>query len=214
MAADLTSGTSKTLAAPARAELCLDFANTLCWRGSDPPSEALRGLDDLLAWCTAAGVQDGPVIDRLGSWWRAHPVRGTEVFAEAIGLREAIYRILTAAARSGEPKLTDLDGLNCALSAAPARLRLKHHDGGYTWQIRQPAPSVALLLAPVLWSAGDLLTQPGLRRVRQCANDKCLWLFLDDSKSGTRRWCSMSMCGNRAKARRHYLRVKHPLRSP
>jgi predicted RNA-binding Zn ribbon-like protein len=212
MVADPTSGGSKTLAAPTRAELCLDFANTLCWRGSDPPSETLRTLDDLLAWCTAAGVQDAHAIDRLGSWWRAHPVREAEVFAEAIRLREAIYRILTAAAVSGEPELADLDGLNCALAAAPARL--KRHDNGYAWQIRQPAPSVAVLLAPVLWSAGDLLTQLGLRRVRQCANDRCLWLFLDDSKSGTRRWCSMSMCGNRAKARRHYLRVKHPLRPP
>jgi predicted RNA-binding Zn ribbon-like protein len=44
--------------------------------------------------------------------------------------------------------------------------------------------------------------------VRECANDKCLWLFLDDSKNGTRRWCSMSACGNRAKAHRHYARLK------
>ena len=66
----------------------------------------------------------------------------------------------------------------------------------------------AALLAPALWSAGDLLTGPQLARVRECANDKCLWLFLDESKNGTRRWCSMSACGNRAKAHRHYLRSK------
>jgi predicted RNA-binding Zn ribbon-like protein len=47
-----------------------------------------------------------------------------------------------------------------------------------------------------------------LARVRHCANERCLWLFLDDSKSGTRRWCSMSACGNRAKAHRHYARQK------
>ena len=47
-----------------------------------------------------------------------------------------------------------------------------------------------------------------LDRVRRCANDVCLWLFLDDSKSGNRRWCSMSACGNRAKAHRHYARKK------
>jgi len=47
-----------------------------------------------------------------------------------------------------------------------------------------------------------------LARVRQCSNPQCGWLFLDNSKSGNRRWCSMSACGNRAKAHRHYLRQK------
>jgi hypothetical protein len=43
-----------------------------------------------------------------------------------------------------------------------------------------------------------------LDRVRRCANPECGWLFLDDSRAGKRRWCSMSSCGNRARARRHY----------
>jgi predicted RNA-binding Zn ribbon-like protein len=58
----------------------------------------------------------------------------------------------------------------------------------------------------VLWSAADLLVEPRLARVRQCGNPKCVWLFLDTSRAGNRRWCAMSMCGNRAKAHRHYLR--------
>jgi predicted RNA-binding Zn ribbon-like protein len=69
-------------------------------------------------------------------------------------------------------------------------------------------PTVPHLLTPVLWTAGDLLVEPRRDRVRRCGNEKCVWLFLDDSKSGTRRWCSMSSCGNRAKAHRHYERKK------
>ena len=60
----------------------------------------------------------------------------------------------------------------------------------------------------MLWSAADLLTRLDRLRVRRCANDECLWLFIDHSKGGTRRWCDMTSCGNRAKARRHYLRRK------
>jgi len=60
----------------------------------------------------------------------------------------------------------------------------------------------------VLWSAADLLTHADRRRVRRCANDACLWLFVDESKAETRRWCDMSSCGNRAKSRRHYLKTK------
>jgi predicted RNA-binding Zn ribbon-like protein len=62
-------------------------------------------------------------------------------------------------------------------------------------------------LAPVIWSAADLLTRAD-HRVRRCANEACLWLFIDESKAGTRRWCDMSSCGNRAKSRRHYLKTK------
>jgi predicted RNA-binding Zn ribbon-like protein len=65
------------------------------------------------------------------------------------------------------------------------------------------------MLAPIAWSAADLLTGPRAQRVRQCADEKgCGWLFIDESRAGTRRWCSMGECGNRAKARRHYLRRK------
>jgi predicted RNA-binding Zn ribbon-like protein len=193
------------------AELCLNFANTLCWRGSDSPSEALHSLDEVLAWCVSAGVQEGAVVEHLRDRWRAHPA---ETFVQAIGLREVIYRVFKAAAMSQEPALADLDEFNAALAAAPARRRVERCGDGYAWQIGQPAPTIASLLAPVLWSTGDLLTRPELRRVRQCANDKCIWLFLDDSKSGSRRWCSMAMCGNRAKAQRHYLRTKQPPRRP
>ena len=88
--------------------------------------------------------------------------------------------------------------------AAPARNGCGSADG----RSRRRQPSANLLLAPVLWSAADLLVGRQLARVRQCANPACGWLFLDDSKSGNRRWCSMSACGNRAKAHRHYQRQK------
>jgi predicted RNA-binding Zn ribbon-like protein len=90
------------------------------------------------------------------------------------------------------------------LAQAPPRQVVR--PGG--WEVAALEPSVGLLLAPVLWSAADLLVGRQLPRVRQCSNPACGWLFLDDSKSGNRRWCSMSACGNRAKAHRHYQRQK------
>jgi predicted RNA-binding Zn ribbon-like protein len=207
MAPQEPSGGLTALVPATRAELCLDFANTLCWRGSDSPSEALANPDELLAWC-AAVIGADPAIDRLAGRWRSHPGRAQAAFTEAIELREVIYRIFSAIAGAGEPSLADLEKLNRALATAPARTRLASSGGRYAWQVERLTVSVTHLLAPVLWSAGDLLTGPGLRRVRQCVNNKCLWLFLDDSKSGTRRWCSMSTCGNRAKAHRYYLKTK------
>jgi predicted RNA-binding Zn ribbon-like protein len=125
----------------------------------------------------------------------------------AITLREAIYRLFAAEAAGQKWDSEDLSALNAALAEAPPResLALGAVKG---WDVPWAGVSVTALLAPVLWSAGDLLLGPRAGRVRQCANPACGWLFLDDSKSGNRRWCSMSACGNRAKAHRHYLRRK------
>jgi predicted RNA-binding Zn ribbon-like protein len=64
------------------------------------------------------------------------------------------------------------------------------------------------ILWPVARAATTLLTSPDLARVRECAGDPCGWLFLDVSKNGSRRWCDMADCGNRAKARRYRARRK------
>jgi len=52
----------------------------------------------------------------------------------------------------------------------------------------------------------DLLTSDRLSAVRECAADDCAWLFLDESRNRSRRWCDMKVCGNRQKARLHYHR--------
>ena len=130
-----------------------------------------------------------------------------DAFTVAIGLRETIYRMFDSLASGRSPAADDLTSFNAMLQAAPPRSQLRHEDGRFGWGIGPGEPSLPILLAPVLWSAGDLIAGPRRARVRRCGNPQCLYLFLDDSKSGTRRWCSMSSCGNRAKAHRHY--IKH-----
>jgi predicted RNA-binding Zn ribbon-like protein len=166
--------------------LCLDFANTRFWRGSAAPTERLGSPADLAAWCAEAGLP--------AARWDAAGL------AAALELREAVYRLLGAVPAAG-----DLDRLNAALKAAPSRRRLAASASGYAWDVADLARAP---LAPVAWSAADLLAAPALARVRLCANPQCRWVFLDDSKSGNRRWCAMSACGNRAKAHRHYARKK------
>jgi predicted RNA-binding Zn ribbon-like protein len=148
-------------------------------------------------------------VDALAAHWRERPRQAAGAFEEALALREAIYRIFGARAGGTSPAVSDVKALNAALARAPTRDQLHRTREGFSGQVERPRPEIAHLLAPVLWSAGDLLVGPKLAKVRACANEKCQWLFLDDSKSGTRRWCSMSMCGNRAKAHRHYARQKH-----
>jgi predicted RNA-binding Zn ribbon-like protein len=186
--------------------LCLDFANTRYWRGSELPTETLTGLVDLFAWCVAAKSLDHARAIELEARAERRGREAASLFAEAIALREAIYAVFAATAAGRPISEGDVDALNRALFRAPGRTKLIVAEAGHAWRLPSAAASAASLLAPVLWSAGDLLVGSHLQQVRMCANEKCRWLFLDDSKSGRRRWCSMSSCGNRAKAHRHYMR--------
>jgi predicted RNA-binding Zn ribbon-like protein len=193
------------LVLPAGAEdLCLGFANTRYWRGTTAPSETLSNFGDLLRWLAEAAILPIAGMD----WAGMDTGTAGALFSEAIALRETIYRSFSALA-FGEPvPAQDLAILNRALADAPARLALTDGPAGYFWETAAFTPSAAVLLAPVIWSAADLLTRADHRRIRRCANDQCLWLFVDESKTGTRRWCDMASCGNRAKSRRHYLKTK------
>jgi predicted RNA-binding Zn ribbon-like protein len=189
-----------------REELCLDYANTRYWRGSEAPTETLHGLDDLLEWLARA-ADPAPLVATARAWAR-DAAAVPELFAQAIAVREAIYGIFSGLATGERVADRDLAELNRALAEAPARRRIARRDDGYGWQADIGDINAANLLAPVLWSAAELLLNAPHRRVRRCANDRCLWLFVDTSKSGTRRWCDMSSCGNRAKAARHYSKVR------
>ncbi|HEF4744495.1 ABATE domain-containing protein [Burkholderia multivorans] len=186
---------------PAPADtLSIDFANTLYWRGTEPPTETLRTIDDLLAWCRDQAGVPACVADAC----RAGIDDGPAGLAHALALREALYRLFLAQAEQREPQAEDLKQVGAFLAEAPPRVALARVDGRYAWRIEPPGATLGALLSPVLWSATDLLGGVRLAKVKRCANDACQWLFVDDSKNGSRRWCSMSSCGNRAKAYRHY----------
>jgi predicted RNA-binding Zn ribbon-like protein len=189
-------------------DLCLAFANTLSWRGNPAPSESLGGIDDLLGWLAGTAKLPAESFEAAGNRLRRHPNDATALFTDAIAVREAIYRMFSALAASEPVGERELALLNRALAEAPDRETLARARGGYAWAVTRIDITAAGLLAPVLWSAADLLTHAEHRRVRRCANDACLWLFVDESKAGTRRWCDMASCGNRAKSRRHYLKTK------
>jgi len=205
--------TYKLVPAPAE-DTCLGFINTRYWRGSPQPTETLAGWPELLAWCGQSLGVDAAQQRALTDWAQAQPQAAAHLFELALAMREVLWRVfgaLTGGAAVAEP---DLAALNQALAEAPPRGELARDaaSGAFVWRVAAGAPSMPALLAPVLWSAADLITRATRveksGRIRQCANPKCLYLFIDASKGGTRRWCDMNSCGNRAKAARHYHRSK------
>jgi predicted RNA-binding Zn ribbon-like protein len=136
------------------------------------------------------------------------PREAEETLSQARALREAIYDIFSAEAAGARPHDNDLAALNTALVGALAHARLVSTEHGIEWGWEPLPDALDRMLWPVARSAADLLTSDDLERVTECASDSCGWLFMDMSRNHSRRWCDMSDCGNRAKAKRHYERKR------
>jgi predicted RNA-binding Zn ribbon-like protein len=184
--------------------LCLDFSNTWGDRGR-PTTDLLRTYPDLVTFGVETGLLGGDQSRLLREVALAEPGRAADVLTRGRELRESLYRIFSAAARSEAPATSDLASFNSALPAALGALRLEQRKGHFEWTW-PPGVSLESPLGPILFDAAELLTSAERVRIRECAGDSCTWLFLDSSRNGSRRWCSMQTCGNRAKARRHYRR--------
>jgi len=185
----------------ANLDLCLDFADTVDWRTSNHSKDTLESYSDLLEWSVRKGVLDQKQAEALAK----SRAREEQVLKDARRLREAIYRMFSAIAHERRADSADLGILNEFLARGLARAKIGEAGETYGWEWRDEASS-DMMLFPVANSAAVLLTSEDLGRVRECANEEegCGSLFLDCSKSQSRRWCSMESCGNRMKFKTYY----------
>ncbi len=185
-------------------ELCLDFVNTEGTERNSPP-DRLESLDVFLEWAVDRGVvearQAAAVRRATGG-----PQKIEGFLTAGRTLREALYRIFSALAAGAEPAASDLTVLDRQLAGALPRLELTRDAGAFGWAFSEAPARAEELLWPIALSAADLLRSERLARVKECAGDTCSWMFIDTSRNRSRRWCDMSDCGNRAKARRFYHR--------
>jgi predicted RNA-binding Zn ribbon-like protein len=191
-------------------DLAIRFVNTVAWRLRDPVEERLRSPCALLDWLLASKVGAPGQIEAIARGWKKRPDAAVATHQKAIRLREAIYGVLTARIPNEVPSRSALALFNAALSQPNPALRLERMSGEFLWRSRSPDAHGTDLLMPIAFSAVELMTGVRAARVRQCQDDRgCGWLIVDESRAQNRRWCSMGDCGNRAKAHRHYERVRH-----
>src|SRR5687768_17440091 len=131
-------------------DLCLAYANTSWWRGRAAPQETLTDFDALLA--ALERLTGLTPLARLTAWGRANPRKAEAVLADAVDLRETIFRTFTALADRKAVAAGDVQRLGAALAAAPTRDRLVQEKSGFAWDVAL-RPRASDLLAPVLWSA-------------------------------------------------------------
>ena len=190
-------------------DLSLNFANTKEWHGSQNPVENLKSYADLVTWGMQAGLVSPEAADRLNQGAADHPHETSDMYEFAIQLREAIYRIFSYNYAGKPISDADLSLLNSAACQAMSHLQLESKDKTFHWQLPSTLLDGNLILWPVARAAAELLTSDRAARVRECEDNRgCGYLFIDQTKNHSRRWCSMESCGNRAKARRHYSRLQ------
>ncbi|MBX3063100.1 MAG: ABATE domain-containing protein [Anaerolineae bacterium] len=185
--------------------LCLDFVNSTA-NHQNPSEDHLKSYADLLSWSQDVELLNAEEAERLWEVASQQPIKTVALHQKAVVLREAIYHTLLDAALDQPPNIDNLETLNVALTETMSHMRLVLSEDGFNWAWTNSADSLEYIIWRVVWAAQDLLRSDKLKYVRKC--DGCDWLFLDVGRGHKRRWCDMNTCGNRAKARRHYLRTQ------
>jgi predicted RNA-binding Zn ribbon-like protein len=179
--------------------VCLDFANSVDWAsdGTERPSHAdvLTSPADLVTLGRRLGLASSRV---------PLEVSGREL-RSALALRHSVHAIFASIAAGSKPDARALSSLHDVYRQAVEHSRLIARKG--LWKLDWADEDQRRLRFAVAVDAVELLRDPDrLERVRMCPGNNCGWLFVDTS--GRRRWCSMQVCGSRAKMRRLYERQR------
>jgi predicted RNA-binding Zn ribbon-like protein len=181
-------------------QIALDFVNTVVVEGGEL-LDRTSSPDELAAWVAASSL--GP---EFGEPSEIDP----SVYAQAIDLRGALKAGFDALVTEEPVPNATLATLNAILRAGPGSELRRSTGGGLRHAIRVDLHKDASPLPWLLADAGATLMASGqTRMLRRCANhDTCVLMFLDTSRSHTRRWCSMELCGNRSKVAAHSARAR------
>jgi predicted RNA-binding Zn ribbon-like protein len=183
--------------------LCLDFVNTVDERpgyadGLPAPAHAdlLSSWSDFVDWARQAGAAN------IKKATAVTPNGAKKRLLRFQHLREQIFRVLLSVVMHKTPPAREVAAINSEL-AKLSPIQLWVHNRELRASRNPPETFEDIVLNALLQDLMLLLQRSDLSsRLRVCSADECGWLFLDTSKSGRRRWCDMSDCGNREKARR------------
>jgi len=189
--------------------LALDFANTVDDPEGHEQYDHAGTYPELLGWSARIGILRPDQAEELSTAARQHPRAASNALKQAHDLRGSLNEIFSkiAAINSGQGGHADhsIIGAHWAelrpfVTDALDHAELVAADG--TYQLGWPMTArLDAMVWPIAVAATELLTAPQLSRVKKCAG--CPWVFLDQSKNFSRRWCAMEDCGTHEKIRRY-----------
>ena len=176
-------------------QLALDFLNTRPIQDAEA-MELLPDFSALLRWFQAAGLLSSLELADLQQRW-GESGRARQVVESMRKLRERLRKEIIAWEGGRAVNDSTIRELNRLMANHPMRTRLKAGGKRPSTELYFKPQQPEDLVAPLAHSAAALFANTDRSRVRKC--DQCVLHFHDTSKKGTRRWCSMQICGNRQK---------------
>lgn len=192
-------------------DLCLDFINTQLMANSQPV-DLLHSFSDLVAWGIEARIVSSGQGEALIQNWAGHP-KADQVFEQALALRATLKDLVTRFGQRTDIPESSLDLLNGLLRERAGYFEILTTESGFQKHFLPRMTEPVDILVSIAEAVADLLSSGEPTLVKQCEADDCVIYFYDTTKNHARRWCSMSLCGNRAKAAAHYRRKRqdvHP----
>ncbi len=184
--------------------LALDYVNTRSGPPAGPPDDdVLHRYEDLVAWACHVGMVTEPEAARLRRQSRTEPEGARVLFGRALRVRDYLDELFRTAATGGQPSGPHLTRLRDDTAEALAHAQIVPRDGRYRW-LWTDHQDLGRPLWPIVHAAAESLTTGPLDRIKTCAG--CRFIFVDESKNRSRRWCSMEDCGTAAKIRRYTAR--------
>jgi predicted RNA-binding Zn ribbon-like protein len=176
-----------------------DFVNTLDERLSSQPEERLSHYEALVAFTLQRHLIDAPVAAALLR--QVDQPDGQTVFKAALQLRESLFAVLWVVIHHQPPSSDHVFYIETEIQRTHAARHLVLNDWGFQW-VWNDAESPYRPLWELALATENLLTSQSTQRIKKCAASDCGVIFVDDSRAGSRRWCSMAACGNRHKVKR------------
>lgn len=190
--------------------LALDLLNTRPVLHVEPV-ELLADFKALVRWFRAADLLSSREVADLQQRW-AGSGRARQAINAVRELREKIRKAILAWERDGTVHQSTVQELNRLMADYPMRTGLRESEEGLVMRPYFVAQEPDDLLAPLAYEAATLFSNVDRARVRKC--DHCVLHFHDTSKKGTRRWCSMRLCGNRRKVAAYAARRREGQQRP
>ncbi|MBW8723752.1 MAG: ABATE domain-containing protein [Inquilinus limosus] len=187
--------------------LGLDFLNSIA-TPVDTPVDWLPDGDGLVSWLAQAGMVPDTVLAEMRD--RAMPGELDSVAAQARGLRDWFRGFVQS--RKGRPltadALQELQPLNRLLERDEGFSQIVPGGGGLALDPFRRWRSPDSLLLPIAEAMARLVCEEDFTQVKACEGPACTLMFVDHTRGHARRWCSMALCGNRAKQAAHRHRLK------
>jgi predicted RNA-binding Zn ribbon-like protein len=175
--------------------VALDFLNTRPVQNGEA-QELLPDFEALLRWFRAAELLNSHDVSALQKGC-GKSVRAQQVVEEVRQLREDLRKEVLSLEAGADVHRTAIDELNMLLAVHPMIAKVRYTEKGLEMGLSFNPSEPEDLFAPLAQAFAKLLTEADRSRLRKCG--QCVLHFLDTSKKGTRRWCSMQLCGNRLK---------------